>query len=215
MIKPVTAETLQNAISSNESMEEKFNLNTLGFVQDAYGNVHYGFVVNNLDEVLSLYATNYQATAFDKSNKVIGAASGTIPLTFPNEKMGVTGSLSVPEGGRVARLEIAIDQQSADGFELPVSNPLTSDRVTFIPSTLQPRVTGIVRNSLDKDIQYVPLDVIAYDRDGKIIGVGDGLISSVPAEGNAAADVFIYAADQPDRLELYPQITNPMEMGWF
>jgi len=215
MNRPLTVENLHYVMSSGVSLEEKFKLDAAGFVQDVYGNANYGFVVENPDEAQAFHHTSYQATARDASGRVIGVASGLIPLTFPGEKMGVVGSLQVPEGSMIDRLEIVIDQQSADGLIFPVTNPLTSERASFIPSAFQPKVTAVIKNSLDKAIQYVPVSVIAYDDHGEINGVGVGLISTVAAKGESVADIYMHTSAEPARLELYPQITDPLAIGLY
>ncbi|NYT01337.1 MAG: hypothetical protein GKC10_01035, partial [Methanosarcinales archaeon] len=210
MNRPLTVENLHDLMSINATLEEKLKLVAVGVVQDAYGNANFGFVVENPDRVLAFHLTSYQAAAYDASGRVIGVASGIIPLTFPGEKMGVDSSLQVPEGSRIDRLEIVIDQQSADGLTLPGASPLASERAAFIPSALQPKATGIIKNSMDKAIAYVPVSAIAYDDQGEIIGVGQGYISSVPANGESVADIYMHSSAEPASVELYPQITDPL-----
>ncbi len=213
-LKVVNLENLEEACSVVEPVKEALSIEAVGFVQQATGTVYYAFVADNPSEVHSLYSANYRAVAYDREERVLGTGSGIIGLVFAGERMGVTGNLQIPRGMKVDRVEIDIDSFSAKPVEMPIRNPLTAERVAYLSDQFLPRVTGIIKNGLDRDVQWVSLSVITYDESGKIMGVGSGSVNFVPAGGQAAADVFVYDTGKPARTELYPKVSNPMDLGF-
>ena len=213
-LKAVNLENLKEACSVVEPVKDALNIEAVGFVQQAAtGSVYYAFVVDNPNDVLSFYNTNYRAVAYDREGRVLEADSGIIGLVFAGERMGVTGDLQIPREMKVARMVIDIDTSSARPVEMSIRNPLTAERVTYLSDQLSPRVTGVVKNSLDRDVQWISVSAITYDEGGKIMGIGFGSVDFVLAGGQAAVAVFVYDTGKPARLELYPKVSNPSDLG--
>ena len=213
VFKSITVESLEEVVSLDEAVDELLSLVALGFVQEPVGRLHYAFVVENPDEVRAVYFADYRAVAYDEEGVVLGTTSGLTELVFPGERLGVTGEMDILEGADVARLEVDIDPFSAETIELPIGNPLSIERVAYVPGSFFPKATGIVSSTLDKEIQHLSLSAIAYDDDGEIVGTGSGYTTFVPAGGEAAVEVEMYVAGEPARLELYPKISHPTALG--
>ena len=213
VLNSITVEYLEEVVSLDEAVDELLRVVTVGFVQEQTGRLHYAFVVENPDEVRSVYFASYRAVAYDEKGVIVGTTSGFTEMAFPEEWMGVTGELDILAGAEVARLEVDIDPFSAETIELPIKNPLSIEQVTYVPGSFFPKATGMVKSALDKDIEHLSLSAIAYDDGGKVVGVGSGFTTFVPAGGESAVEVEMYVIGEPTRLELYPKVLHPTALG--
>jgi hypothetical protein len=213
-LKVVNLENLEWARSFVEPINDVLSIEVVGFIQEAAtGTVYYAFVVNNPSIVDSIYNCRYRAVAYDREGRVLETDPGIIGLAFPGERMGITDNLHIPRGEKVARIVVDIDSFSARPVELSIRNPLTAERVTYLSDPYFPKITGVIKNALDKDVQWISVSAISYDESGKIVGIGSGSVNFVPAGGEAAADIFVHDTCKPVRLEFYPKVSKPADLG--
>ncbi len=196
-----------------------------GVIQDArltYGN--FAFVIRNPNQTPAGYVT-YNFIAYDETGKVLETVSNLISIVYPGERLGVAGSLKLPEGQRANVARVEVQTQSEDqgallemaalsgmkAFELR-TNPLSAEQATFLPDPNFPKVAGIIKSSWENDIQGVIVTAIAYDKSGTIVGSGTGVVSLVPANGQVEVEVSIDMVGVPEKVDLYATVSNAMDI---
>ena len=84
----------------------------------------------------------------------------------------------------------------------------STDNVKFVADNYSPKVTGVVKNLSDQQLDNIRVSAIAYNDAGDIIGGGFTFVDFVPASAQAAAEVSITTSGTPAQVELYPTITS-------
>jgi Tol biopolymer transport system component len=164
----------------------------------------YAFMVENPNQNLALENARYQVTAYDEAGTVLGTYSHIIPVVFPAQRLGVASRIHLLEEAEVAKLDIQINPGESKASEL-TGGPFTTEQVTFTRDPIYPKVTGIVKSSLEKDVTHLAVTAIIYDESGVIIGGGDEILNFVLANGQAAASVNVEMTAEPAKVELYPR----------
>jgi hypothetical protein len=170
------------------------------------GEVGFGFVVENPSGAHAIERTRYQVAAYDEAGNVLKTDAGYLDLLLPKQKLGMGGSLSLPEGATVARVDMQIKAGEYESAESQAT--LTTENVAFVADTFSSKVTGIVKSRYAKDIKSVRATAVAYDESGSIIGGGFSYVDLVPANGQAAAEVSVTVPGKPAKIELYAALSS-------
>jgi hypothetical protein len=154
----------------------------------------------------------FQAAIYDESGNVLGTDSGYISLIFPGETLAQSTTLSVPDGKTIDRFEVQLSEGRPTLTEL-TENPLMGEQTTFLPDTYFPKVTGMVKNNLDRQIKNIKVVAVAYDPEGNIIGGGFTYLDFVPANGTSAVEVGVGVSNTPERVVIYPTFSGLTSIG--
>ncbi len=163
--------------------------------------VGYALIVENPSEDLAAEGATYRVTAYGLRGAVLATDSGSIPVILPGQRLGVGGFLTLASGEAVDRLGVEIE--SGHLTEVEPQPTLTVENVEYQPDGELPKVTGIVRNPYQEDVQRVRVSAVAYSAEGIIIGGGSIVVDSIPAEGQATVEVPVTSSESPTRVELY------------
>src|SRR5690606_23676238 len=131
--------------------------------------------------------------AYDANGTVLKTDSGYITILFPGEKLGVGGTLYLPDDVEVAKLDVQVQAGEFEPFDdAPV---FAAENVTYLPDRYFPKVTGVIKSPFMKDLSSIHVSAVAYNANDEIIGGGFTYLDFVPAQGQAAVEVSITAGD--------------------
>lgn len=202
-----------SGLSSLSSSEKEMAIELLDFgfgVDFNYAGV--GFLMRNTSTSDAIDSARYQITGYDPEGYVINTDSGSAGLFYPGQTLAGYGEFAVPEGVTLERVEVQL-LQGETATPLTPEYPFTTENVTFIPGSYSQKVTGIVKNAFEKDINDIRVLAIAYDAAGKIIGGGYTYVDFVPANGQSAVEVNVTIGGEPAKVELYPLFSSLTEIA--
>ncbi len=156
-----------------------------GLRQDENGNVNFVFLLDNPSTGKLLQYLNYRAAFFDENGRVLTITTGQINSIFPGERQAQTGSARLPAKTKATTMQIQVipprDEYDSMGLVATglTANPLKADQVAFFPSDYDARVTGIVINSSDKEVQ-ARVVAVAYDANGNLIAGAETYLTFRP-----------------------------------
>lgn len=166
-----------------------------------------GFLIRNTSTTSAIDSTRYQVTGYDPEGYVIDTDSGYIDVIYPGLTIAGYGELSLPAGMILERVEVQLLSGGSEATPTP-DYPFSTENVNFITGGYSPKVTGIVKSTLPKDINDIKVYAIAYDASDKIIGGGYTYVDFVPANGQSAVEVQVTVGGTPTRVELYPSFSS-------
>lgn len=202
----VTSLTIFGLAGTTSSDARPLTIVAEGFVPSRFENeLGWGFVVANPNTGLAAETTAYQVTAYAADGTVLGVYSSYISLLLPDERLGLGGSLYLPAGTTVERLEFDVLGRYFRETEIR-ADFLTTAGVTYVGDEFSPRVTGTVQNSLERELRDVEVYVIAYNAAGQIVGGGFAFVDLIQAGGQASADVTIAVGEDPATVELFATV---------
>jgi hypothetical protein len=181
----------------------------LAVVSQGYGtgvgigtlSVGYAFILENPNEQAA-DSVQYQVAAYDAAGVVLKTTSGSLPLVWPRQRVGVAGSLYMDQGQQISRLDVQVKPTKFEKFDTPM--PFTTEGVTYRPDRYSPKVVGVVKSAAVKDVKSIQVFAVAYNAQNVIIGGGMTFLNFVPAGGSAAVEVQVNLSAEPARVELYP-----------
>ena len=174
-------------------------------VSDETHEVGYGFIVENPNADQPFESSLYQVSAYDDSGNVVGADNGIMSLILGGQKLGVGGTISVPDGHFPTRIEVQV--LKGDPSSTSATQIFSTENVKFVPDSYFSKITGVVKNLTDQTLDNVEVSAIAYDASGNIIGGGYGYVDFVPANSQSAAETSVTVNGTPATVELYPTIS--------
>ena len=83
-----------------------------------------------------------------------------------------------------------------------------TENVNFIYDPFFPKVTGLVKNMLEKDVEDLKVNAVLYDAQNNIIGGGYSYLDYIPAGGLSAVDVSVETGSVVDHVELYATMSG-------
>jgi hypothetical protein len=184
-----------------------------GATQDDNGNVNFVFLVDNPNTGKLLQYLTYRAAIFDDSGRVLAITTGQINSIFPGERQAQTGSTHLPAKTKASIVQIQVVPPHDDYDNLGIvaagltTNPLKADQVAFFPGDYEARVTGIVINSSDKEVQ-ARVVAVAYDANGNLIAGAETYLNSVPGNAKVAVEIHFYPKVTAAKVEIYPSISG-------
>lgn len=178
------------------------------------GEVGWGFVISNPNDGLAAETTLFQATAYAADDTVLATSNSYLSLVLPGETIGAGGTMYLPDEGEspTDRVEIQILPRAFTETDL-TPGFLSVQEVTYVDDEFTPKVTGVVSNALDLELEQVEVYAVAYNEAGDIIGGGWAFVELVPAgsrngNGQAAAEVALASAGDPARVEMYATVSS-------
>lgn len=207
---PSTIE-IYTSMSSLTSLKSTNQKETVKLVDFGFGvkrqTVSVGFLVENTESNSAIESTRYISTAYDVDGYVLASSSGYIDVIFPNQTIAGSADLLIPSGKTVEKIEVLILSGSSE--PVPSSGyPFSVENVNYVAGGYSSKVTGLVKSTLAKDVDYVKVIAIAYDENDKIIGGGFTYLDFIAANGESAVDVSITTGTTPARIELYPTFSS-------
>ena len=205
-VKPTIAEPTATEPSKPTAkdliLSEDFN-----FIQDTI-EVLPVFTVENPNENYAIEQAEYEVALFDAAGTVLESDSGYIDVLMPGEKTSIVASLYVEEGQIVDKITVQLNQGSAVWMDEPVTI-FSVERPMFFPDENFPRVTGIIKNGLNRDLTTLRLSAVAFDEAGVVVGAGYTYISFVPASGQTGVSLSLAAVKGTvASVELYPMLSG-------
>lgn len=187
-----------------------------GVSKDEYGTVRYTVLVENPDKDQIYQYMPCRLAFFDDAGKILGVTSTQLDTIFPGERMGISSSMMfsyLPDGYDIHRLEF-YPTRPANIYDVNgliaaglTANPLSADQVKIFPGDYETKITAMIHNSSDRNVQAKVMAVL-YDDKGAIIGGGENYPPVIQGKGEAAVEISIYQAVQPARAEIYTIITG-------
>jgi hypothetical protein len=165
--------------------------------------IGYAFIVENTSDRFVTDHTSYVVTAYGPSGKVVETASGDVGIVLPRQQPGVAGTLTVPGGGSVSRLNVSVVPAR---FRLPWTDaavPLTITDIAWRSGVTSPTVSGTVANPYPIGFDDILISAIAYDDTSAIIGGGSATLTSLPPRAQIPVEVLVTTAEPPASVELY------------
>jgi len=197
-----------DAIEEPSQTIEALRITTVGASQSCWG-----MVVENTD-TKTRYNSGYTLIAYDENGVVLDITEIVVSMIFPGERLGVSGFFDLPQQTKLGKVEAHTDSGSVDesdiwGFQKAgiTGNPLIAEGASYPSENYGGLITGIIKNSYGKDLQYIWVTAIAYDASGAIIGGWSTNVSSVPANGQIAISIWSNLQSSPAVIELYPTLS--------
>jgi hypothetical protein len=160
----------------------------------------FAFVVENPSATAAVERTAYVVAAYDPAGTILGAESGVVEVLLPQQRVGIGGTLFVPGGTQVSRVEV----QLTGGTAAPVAGrqAYTSMQVAYAPGPI-PYVRGVVLRPTVTAAAEVWLNAVLYDATGRIIGGGFAVAGIIDHLGlPRPVEVPVTSAGAPARVKL-------------
>lgn len=199
------------SVFESSASEQNLQLVSAGMGYGTFG-TNITFLVKNASPDKVLERSQYQVAIYDEAGSVLGTDSGYISLIFPQETVAQSADIMIPDGKTPARFEVQLSDGSPAITDLG-QNPLTGEQANFLHDAYFPKVTGIVKNSLDQQIKDVEVVAITYDQDGNVIGGGFTFLDFVPANGTSAVEINVGVSGTPAKMEIYPTFSGLTSIG--
>lgn len=183
-----------------------------GFVQDSL-QVGGGFLVQNItDKVIK--DSQYLVTVYEADGTVSNIAYGKIDILFPGETLGVSpGAIPLFTGAMPSKVDVTV--LPGEFTEHPLAkSPLIAESTEFEIVDLFPRVTVMIKNTLNSRITDLFLYVLLYNEKDEIVGGGTAFPENIEPGGSVGVYVPVnyVGTTAPARIEAYPVITEWSEI---
>ncbi len=199
---PTVTATSTDALDAEVSLE----LVTQGFSEiQSYDEVAFGFIVENPDGVNAVVNSEYTVTVYD-GDVELESDSGYLDYVLPGQRLGVGGSIFIPEGRDADSIVIELTAGEAVSPDLDPGFSVTG--ITYYPDSLFPSATAVISTSADYPLQDFEVFAVGYDEAGSIIGGGYTFVSFILPGGSTGVEVNLSSVDEPARVELYPVVTS-------
>ena len=180
-------------------------LGNQGFAQN--GNLlAYGFEIEN-PNTMAVSGNEFQILAYDANGILAGSKKENIALLLPDQRLGIADSLRLDDNQTIAQIQLQIT--TGDILDLEVAPDLIVLGVNYRPSEIYNRVSGLLVNEGDIDLEDIRISAIAYSRDSRIVGAGYTFLSFLPAGTETGVDIVLTTSELIDRVELYPRVSLP------
>ncbi len=160
----------------------------------------YGFILENPNDDRVAEGGTYRVTAFDLHGQALAISNGSLPVILPGQRVGIGGLLSLASGQSVDRLHIEVDSGDLMSAEAQLA---FSTREVQYDGGLAPKVTGVVINPYQEDVEDVVVSALVFSDEGLVIGGGGVVIDSMTAGEEQTVEVPVTSSERPARVELY------------
>jgi hypothetical protein len=175
-----------------------------GFGQEEQ-NAAYAFKVQNPNEAIGFENVGYQIAIKNSEGEIIGTDSGFITALFPNQVLGLAGTLFLDDGQIISSLDVQLSQGEEVATE-PLET-FTVDGTQFLSGDFSNEVAGIITSHFNRPFDDVRVSAITYDDAGKINGGGFTFASFIPANDGVGINVSVTSTGQVANVELFPVIS--------
>lgn len=182
----------------------------MGYGQDGR-EVGYAFLVENPNANLAVERSRFQVALYDSDDVVVETDSGYVELILPGQTLGLASTQIVDEDVTVARIEVQVKQGDA-----VTSDPLPDfavEHAVFSESMFMDRVTALVHNPYNADLESLRVSAVLRDGEGSIIGGGFTYLSFVLAESSAGVSLSVAVEGGVAEVEVYPTVSGLTFLG--
>lgn len=175
-----------------------------GFGQEGQS-AAYAFKVQNLNEAIGFEDVGYQIAVTNSEGEIIATDSGFITALFPDQVLGLAGTLFLDEGQVISSLDV----QLSSGEEV-ATGPLdtfTVDKTQYLAGDFSNGVTGLITSHFTRPFDNVRVSAITYNDSGIINGGGFTFANFIPANDSIGVDVSVTSSSEVARVELYPTVS--------
>lgn len=151
--------------------------------------------------------SEYTVTAFDKDGAELLSDYDYVEVLMPNERLAVIHYLYLSEGQQAADVKMEITPGEVTSLEVPMVN-LALDKVTIVPGSFMPRITGTITNNLDRTLNDMRVLAVTYDAQGNINGGGYAFLDFLDANGTVGMDVPVDVAGEAARAEMFVELST-------
>lgn len=166
------------------------------------GVASYAFVVSNPNPNLLAQNVRYQVAAYDAAGVVLLTDTDTIPLIGPGQQTGAAKQLPLDTNLVITRIEVLL--RPGQYVQAPPLQMLQVANTAFIQGN-PPNMTGILTNSLSRDLADLDIVGIAYDDQG-IIGGGTVELPFAPAGQQVPVSIPVITSLAATRVEFYAPV---------
>jgi hypothetical protein len=131
---------------------------------------------------------------------------GYLDYVAPDERIGVGGSIFIPEGSDADRINIEI--LGGEAVEPWIEPGFSVSQVRYQTASLFPSATAVISTTFDEPLRDVEVFAVGYDAAGNIVGGGYSFLSFILAGGSVGVEAPLSSAEEPARVEIYPVITS-------
>jgi hypothetical protein len=167
----------------------------------------FAMVVKNPNEDWGYPFVPFTVTLYDKAgNRLADPIDEDLGMILPGQTVAFYNEFGIPEKAEVGKVDVQFRQSTpnksgAQGF------PLRIDKMKLVQKGDDLSATGIINNSLDKDIDFLGVEALGYDETGKLGNGGGGVpINFIPGNGQVAVEVRLGGKEKPARVERIPKL---------
>lgn len=203
---------LYPALSNLSSIDEPGqSASTVKLADSGFGqadtHIGMGYILENTDTKNAIEGTQVRLIAYDDKGNVLGAEEASIEIILPGEKLGSYAETFVPEGGKVAKMEVQV--KGGTSTAININGPIfTTDKVTFLADKYFPKASGVIVNGLNKNIEKMRVSALAYSAEGKIIGGGYTFLDFLPPSGQSPIDMSLVLGGTVEKVDIYPTLSS-------
>ena len=165
------------------------------------------FFVENPNLGHAIEEARYQVDVYDASGTMIESDWGYISLVMPGQKLGMVAELYLEENQTADRVEVTVSEGDANPLEFE-GELFSVEQPMFIADDWYPRVTGVIKNGLDRDITDLRVTAIAYNEAGDVVGGGYTYVNFLPASGQTGVEISCPVIEKPVKVEIYPTLSS-------
>lgn len=177
-----------------------------GFTQDGTS-AGVAFILQNTNMNSAIDASQYRVEAFDETGKVLDTDEGYINLVYPGETQAGFSDLFLPDGTKVAKVEVQISQGDPTSSTF-TQNPLSAGQISYLPGDYFDYTTATISNSASQTIEDIKVVAVGFDDANKVIGGGFTFLDFVPAGGTTGVKISFDSDQTPAKLEIYQSMTS-------
>jgi hypothetical protein len=193
---------------------ENIHIAGVGVRLGSNNSAEYTAIFENTSPEKLYLLVQYNFAIYAEDGSVLAAWSGSTQYLFPNDKVAIMGTMTVPADAKVARADVqfnypeSVERDSPNDRALQLkANPLTaSPEVTTNEDEYYYHFTGTISNALDEAVENADVVAVAYDDQNKIIGSARNIVD-LPARGQADVKIDLQKTPvKPARVVLFPML---------
>ena len=181
-----------------------FELIDVGHYRDEDG-VTFGLITQNPNPNFAIEDARYSATGYANDGSVLFVDRGYLDLILPGEQMVAGRFVYLDTDEEVAQIDYRI--RAGDFVETEPIPQFGSSNISFLADDFSPTVTGEVENPFGWDLEDVRVWAVLYDEANNIVGSGYDFVDFIPANGSAAAEIYVDGHPNPTRIEIFPAVS--------
>lgn len=180
-----------------------------GFGQGEYGT--WAAVIFKNDSGDQGGEVSAQFTAYDKAGQVVGTGEESIVAVRAGATQAIGTSLDVPEGSKVARVQVVLSTSSFQTDPNPTS-VFTGRGVRYAPDDfVGGKAQGELVSTFTSSVTNVKAQAVCFNAAGGIVGGGFTFVDLVPGGQAIGVSVDVTTTGKPARCALYGALSNISE----
>ena len=192
--------------------QEDITIVSQGFGQpEGEEELGWAVVLENPNVSQAIENSQYQVAMMDAAGTVLETDSGYINLILPDERLGLSGVIYLPDGSAAATMDVTFEWGEAVASD--VSDSFGTSQVTYFADEFSSKVSGVITNPYTTDLEDLRVSAVALDTAGEIIGGGFAYLGFVPASGQTGVQVLVTTSAEPATVELFASISSLTTMA--